>query len=155
MATLRRLMSGAGIPLDTVRATNAEFVKRQPLVAVFVGGTSGIGEYSVLALARTHGTSGKGLRVYIVGRNERAAERTFEECRRVCPSGNFEFVKANDLALMKDVDDVCARLIKAEETASGKAKIDILVMTQAYLAFEPRNGKSCSFLLENYSNRRE
>jgi NAD(P)-dependent dehydrogenase (short-subunit alcohol dehydrogenase family) len=143
MAMLRRLMSGPGIPLDVVRASNAELVQRQPLVAVFVGGTSGIGEYSVLALARTHGTSGKGLRLYIVGRNEKAAERTIAECRQICPAGHFEFVKANDLALLKDVDDVCARLIKIEEEVSGgTAKIDILVMTQAYLSLEPRNGKS-------------
>jgi hypothetical protein len=60
----------------------------------------------------------------------------------MCPAGHFEFVKANDLALLKDVDDVCARIISAEEAASGKgnAKIDILVMTQANLSLEPRNG---------------
>ena len=59
-----------------VLTTNAQLYQSQPLVAVFVGATSGIGQYSLKALARSHASSGKGLRAYIVGRNAAAAERS-------------------------------------------------------------------------------
>ena len=45
------------VKLDLVKSSNAELVT-QPLVAVFVGGTSGIGSYTVKTLARTHGKTG-------------------------------------------------------------------------------------------------
>ncbi|KAK9241679.1 hypothetical protein V1506DRAFT_517829 [Lipomyces tetrasporus] len=71
-------------------------VKRQSVTA-FVGGTSGVGKHTVRALASTHGTSGRGLRVYIAGRNEEAANTIIAECRKACPAGEFHFVCASDL----------------------------------------------------------
>ena len=131
---------------DLVRASISDLVRSRPLVAVFVGGTSGIGEFTIQVLATTHGSDGKGIRVYIVGRNAAAAEKTIAECRSKCPSGEFIFVKANDLSLLSDVDRVCAEITELEEKnkADGEApRIDILVMSQHYapLLFEPRHGK--------------
>ena len=133
------------VQIDVVRASIASLVKSRPLVAVFVGGTSGIGEFTIQALATTHGTDGKGLRVYIVGRNTSAAEKTIAECRGICPGGEFVFVKANDLSLLGDVDRVCSEIIELEEKNKADSevpKIDILVMSQHYfpLLFEPRHG---------------
>lgn len=131
------------VRLDVVRSCNAELVSTQPLVVVVVGGTSGIGEYTVRALAAAHANHGKGLRLYIVGRNEDAARKISSECLELCPTGQFQFVAANDLSLLKDVDRVCTALTQAEEEASGTggtARIDLLVMTQAFLSFEARQG---------------
>ena len=133
------------VKLDIVRSSISDLVKSQPLVAVFVGGTSGIGEFTVQALAATHGNKGKGLRVYIVGRNASAAEKTIAECRVICPNGQFIFVKAQDLSLLNDVDRVCEEIMQLErneKSDSGAASIDILVMSQHYfpLSFEPRLG---------------
>ena len=133
------------VQLDLVRASISSLVKSRPLVAVFVGGTSGIGEFTIQALATTHGVDGKGLRVYIVGRNISAAVKTIAECYGICPGGEFVFVKANDLSLLGDVDRVCSEIIELEDKnkADGEvARIDILVMSQHYfpLLFEPRNG---------------
>lgn len=132
------------VRLDVVRAYNSALVKAQPLVAVFVGGTSGIGEQTIRALAATHSKQGKGLRLYVVGRNADAAQKTISECTRVCPRGYFRFVQAKDLALLEDVDKVCAEIIRIEEDENAKggtAKVDLLVMTQALLNFQPRRGK--------------
>ncbi|KAI9727612.1 MAG: hypothetical protein M1834_008052 [Cirrosporium novae-zelandiae] len=129
------------VHLDIVHACNAILVETQPLVAVFVGGTSGIGECSVRALTATHANRGKGLRLYIVGRNNDAAEKIISDCLEVCPTGQFRFVRANDLSLLKDVDRVCAEIVQAEgeaNTTGGIPRVDLLVMTQGYLSLESR-----------------
>ena len=133
------------VHIDVVHTSISDLVKSRPLVAVFVGGTSGIGEFTIQALATTHGHNGKGIRAYIVGRNAAAAEKTIAECRNTCPSGEFIFVKAKDLSLLDDVDRVCTEIIELEDKnkADGEVpRIDILVMSQHYfpLLFEPRNG---------------
>ncbi|KAK9321583.1 hypothetical protein V1517DRAFT_170511 [Lipomyces orientalis] len=129
------------VHIEVVRSCNSTLVKKQPLVAVFVGGTAGIGESSVRALAATHSVQGKGLRLYIVGRNADAAEKIISDCVRICPVGQFRFVPAEDLALLKDVDRVCAEIVRAEENENKygeTARLDILVMSQGYISFEPR-----------------
>jgi NAD(P)-dependent dehydrogenase (short-subunit alcohol dehydrogenase family) len=131
------------VQLKVVHAQNEALCTKQPLTAVFVGGTSGIGEYAVRALASAHGTSGQGLRLYIVGRNEATARNIISDCQKSCPAGQFNFVHANDLTSIKDVDRVCSELVKVEETNVGgnTAKIDLLVMTQGTLYFDGRRGK--------------
>ena len=131
------------VKIDLVRSCNSTLVKSHPLVAVFVGGTSGIGEYTIRALAATHASQGKGLRVYIVGRNAAAAEKTISDCLKKCPTGQFQFVQAKDLALLKDVDRVCAEITRLEnenENANGETpRVDLLVMSQATF-LQPRKG---------------
>ena len=131
------------VALSETRAANAALVTSQPLVAVFIGATSGIGEYTVKALASTHGKNGKGLRAYIIGRNQKAAEETIAECLTSCPNGEFIFLPANDLSLLKDVDEVSAEITKQEQERSQRkgdvARTDILVMTQAF--FNPFEGR--------------
>ncbi len=73
----------AMVQIDVVRSCISTLVKSQPLVTVFVGGTSGIGQYAIRALAATHSNQGKGLRVYIVGRNAEATEKTVADCLRL------------------------------------------------------------------------
>lgn len=128
------------VQMNIVRACNHALVSKQPITAVFVGGTSGIGEYAVRALASTHGSSGRGLRVYIVGRNEAAATTIIADCQEACPAGEFHFVPATDLAYLREVDRVCKNIVNTEEaSAKGKpACVDLLVMTQAFFAFGER-----------------
>ncbi|QGA21013.1 hypothetical protein EYB26_008723 [Talaromyces marneffei] len=124
------------VQLDVVRACGKDLINKQSITAVFVGGTSGIGEYSLRALASVHGHSGHGLRVYIVGRNEKAANTIISDCLKVCPAGTFHFVRASDLASLREVDRICKEIINAEGASAGKsASIDLLVMSQAYFAF--------------------
>lgn len=141
------------VQLPTVQKAVAALVSSQPLVAVFVGGTSGIGQNTVRELARTHGTEGPGLRIYLVGRNRKTAEDTIAICRQHCPQGNFIFVQSKDLALLKDVDDMCSEITRLEtETArrekSAKAHVDMLYISTMQVR-SGREGQNnlCSFLM--------
>lgn len=133
------------VDLKLVESSNNTLATSQPLVAVIVGGTSNIGAHTIRSLAATHGTGGKGLRAYIIGRNAKAAEEVISDCQKLCPTGQFRFIRANDLALIKDVDLTCAELIETEEkeakTIGVTPRIDILVMTQAiFKPWDPRKG---------------
>jgi hypothetical protein len=69
--------------MNTIHAINQELVKRHSLVAVFAGGSGGIGALSLKALAATVGkVEGKGLRAYIIGRNASAAQEVIAECQK-------------------------------------------------------------------------
>ncbi|TVY82494.1 Short-chain dehydrogenase/reductase SAT2 [Lachnellula suecica] len=140
------------VKLNLIKSANSTLVQSKPLVAVFVGGTSGVGRNTIISLAANHGKSGQGLRVYLIGRNSKAAEAIISECKSLCPSGQFLFIRAINLALLKEVDHVCEELVRMEEkeagSKSGGARMDILVMTQAiFKPWDPRNG---SFSLSSY-----
>jgi hypothetical protein len=118
----------AMVQLSQVIASNRRIPSGFPngLVAVFVGGTSGVGEYTLKALAQYVGKIK--LRVYIVGRSEEAASRIIKECKQLSSSGDYNFIAA-DVSLLKSVDEVC-RQIQSKETA-----INILFETQGSMAF--------------------
>jgi NAD(P)-dependent dehydrogenase (short-subunit alcohol dehydrogenase family) len=114
------------VALPEVIASNKRIASTLPhdLVAVFVGGTSGVGEYTVKAFAKYANKP----RAYIVGRSQEAADRIIEECRQLNPSGKFEFIKA-DVSLLTTVDDVC-RQIKSKETT-----VNVLFESQGTMGF--------------------
>jgi len=114
------------VALSEIIASNERISSTIPdgLVAVFVGGTNGVGEYTLKAFAK-YATKPQ---LYIVGRSQEAADRIIEECKQLNPSGKFEFIKS-DISLLKNVDDVC-RQIKSKETA-----INILFESQGTMAF--------------------
>lgn len=89
------------VSLDFTRAINASFVKNRLLRVAFVGGISGIGECTIRALVAHHGTDGPGSKVYIVGRNSNAAQSIIADCKNMASSGEFRFIKATDLSLLK------------------------------------------------------
>lgn len=105
----------------TVQSSNSQISTSLPpdLVAVFAGGTSGIGEYTLKAFAE-HAMSPH---VYFIGRSQEAGDRIARECKGICPKGEFVFLKA-DLILMKEVDRVC------EEIRSREKSVNFLFLTQ-------------------------
>ncbi|RVX73082.1 hypothetical protein B0A52_02208 [Exophiala mesophila] len=131
------------VNLDSVRLQNTHLVQSRPLVAVFSGVTSGIGMSTLLTLAKTHSTRGKGLRVYLIGRNKEKSADLIAQCRILCPIGDFRFIQVNDLSLLGEVDRVCQDIVEQETQAhqtlgNSAPKIDLLVMTQGELSLEPR-----------------
>ena len=114
------------VALSDAVASNERIASTFPkgLVAVFVGGTSGVGEYTIKAFAKYT----RGSRAYIIGRSEPNATRILAECRALGPNNTFEFFQG-DISLLKTVDDICKR-IRAKETA-----INILFQTQGSMAF--------------------
>ncbi|KAI1263527.1 hypothetical protein F5Y18DRAFT_393199 [Xylariaceae sp. FL1019] len=94
-----------------------------PRVAVFVGGTSGIGNYTIKALA----TSGIGIRIYLVGRKS-SKERTrsfIQELHSVNPLAEIVWIEG-EVGLLAEVTRVC-NTIKAKE-----GKVDLLFLTTGY-----------------------
>lgn len=134
------------VNMDSVHAVNEDLVQRQPLVAIFSGGSGGIGALSLKALAATAGKGdGKGLRAYIIARNASAAHEIIAECQNLCPRGKYHFIKINDYALISDVDSACEELVKAETEnaalANGHARIDYLMLSHGGPLFLPRQGR--------------
>ncbi|KAF5869997.1 putative short-chain dehydrogenase reductase protein [Botrytis fragariae] len=152
------------VPLLEIHAQTSHLLRTHPspLIAVFVGGTSGIGTHTVLALASAHAkNSTQPLLLFIVGRNKDAATRIIAECKELCPHGDFRFVQARDLSLLKDVDRVCEeirRILDEREKVKGeKAWIDLLVMTQGVLTLSrnaTKEGLDATYSLMYYSRMR-
>ena len=129
------------VKLDAVRAANTTLVQSQPLVAVFFGGTGGIGHQTLNALSAAeakHG--GKGLRAYIVGRNAQAAEAFITESRTLCRQGDFKFIKAEDLSLITEVNRLCDAIIRSEEEHGSDGRIDYLMLSHGGIVYLPRKG---------------
>jgi NAD(P)-dependent dehydrogenase (short-subunit alcohol dehydrogenase family) len=112
---------------DQIRSSNALINDTLPhhLVAVFVGGTSGIGEYTVLQLAK-HATKPK---IYIVGRSEEASDRIIARCKVLNNDGEYMFMKV-DASLLKNVDEVCREIKEREK------EINIMVLSTGTLVFK-------------------
>ncbi|KAI5286049.1 hypothetical protein KEM52_002169, partial [Ascosphaera acerosa] len=110
--------------LNTVRAHNATLRGRlgSGLVAVFAGGTSGIGESTARELVRNVDAP----KVYIIGRNEQEATRILGELRQLSPHGHYEFIAGN-LAQLREVDRVCEQIREREK------HVNLLVLSQGIL----------------------
>ncbi|KAI0453593.1 putative short-chain dehydrogenases/reductase [Xylaria acuta] len=135
------------VALSDIIASNECIPSALPpgLVAVFVGGTSGVGEYTLKASARY----ARAPKVIVVGRSQEAADRILDECRRLNPDGHFEFIRA-DVSLLKNVDDVC-RQIKEKLSV-----INVLFESQGSMAFqsETSEGLPVAFTLGTHSRQR-
>ncbi|KAL2060993.1 hypothetical protein VTL71DRAFT_9045 [Oculimacula yallundae] len=100
------------VALDIVHASNARLRELGPgLVALFVGGTSGVGEYTLKAFVK-HTDSP---RVYLVGRSETAADRIIKECEGLNKDGKVEFIKA-DVSELAEVDRACKAIQQKEKS---------------------------------------
>ncbi|KAI0964991.1 putative short-chain dehydrogenases/reductase [Xylaria arbuscula] len=135
------------VALSDIVASNKRIPSALPagLIAIFVGGTSGIGEYTLKAFAR-YACAPK---VIVIGRSQEAADRILEECRQLNPEGRFEFIRA-DVSLLKNVDDVCCEIREKVST------INLLFESQGSMAFETETeeGIPISFALGAYSRLR-
>jgi short-subunit dehydrogenase len=112
------------VSLKEVQSSNARISSSFPsgLVAVFVGATRGIGEYTLKQFARYTVKP----RVYFIGRSQGAADRIQAECKALNSEGEYSFIKA-DTSLIENVDNVC-RDIRKKETA-----INLLVLSTGML----------------------
>ncbi|KAI1748264.1 NAD(P)-binding protein [Xylaria castorea] len=108
------------VSLSSIHSSNSLISSTLPpgLVAVFVGGTSGIGEETLKKFAQYTTRP----RAYIIGRSQKAADHIVTECQAINPEGQYFFRKA-DVSLIRGVDEVCEE-IKAKEQA-----INILFLT--------------------------
>ncbi|PGH15520.1 hypothetical protein AJ80_05537 [Polytolypa hystricis UAMH7299] len=136
------------VSLQTVQAHNATLKSLAPgLVAVFVGGTSGISLSTALALAR-HTSSPK---IYLIGRSQSAADSAIASMKSINPSVQPTFLQS-DISLLKNVDSVCA------EIAAKEKKLNLLFMTPGYMTLKGRDetaeGLDRKFSLHYYARMR-
>ncbi|KAG5638300.1 hypothetical protein H0H81_000825 [Sphagnurus paluster] len=118
-------------PLAAARAANAEFNPTYKPVAIFVGGTAGIGQGLVEAFSRhTKGNA----HIVIVGRNRAAADTIIAALPK--PSDNtqytHEFVQC-DVTLMKNVESVTKELL------TRLPKINFLFMSPGFMSMDGRS----------------
>lgn len=107
------------VSLQQIQASNARINTLAPgLVAVFVGGTSGIGEATMKEFAK-HAFQP---RIYFIGRSEEAAARITIELESLNPGGQYHFIKA-DISLLRNVDNVCL------DIQSRESLINLLFLT--------------------------
>ncbi|KAF9254837.1 NAD-P-binding protein [Marasmius fiardii PR-910] len=117
------------------RASNASYLRSLPYmpVAVFVGGTSGIGQGMAEAFAaHTQGNA----HIVIVGRNKSAADEIISKFPKPTSSdAKHEFVQC-DATLMHNVEKTTSELL------SRIPKIDYLVMSPGYSTMKDRDESS-------------
>jgi NADP-dependent 3-hydroxy acid dehydrogenase YdfG len=94
-----------------------------------LGATSGIGEYTAKAFVKNAVSP----HVYIVGRNQDAANRIIKECEALNKDGKIEFIKA-DVSQLSDVDHICEKIIDKEK------RVNLLFQSQGNLNFRGRDG---------------
>lgn len=112
------------VSLKDSQLSNARIATTLPphLVAVFVGATSGIGEFSLKEFAKDANKP----RIYIVGRSQEAADRILAELKVLNKEGEYNFIKA-DVSLINTVDEVCEDIKKKENS------INLLFLSQGAL----------------------
>lgn len=131
------------VALSDVQKANDLTFGQRPYVAVFVGATSGIGEHAIFELARhlSRNSDGQSL-LYLIGRNTTEGDRIITECKAKCPGVGISWIRAQDLALLFDVDRICQEIRDHEKRrcADREPHIDLLFMTQGKVDFGGRSG---------------
>ncbi|RFU32966.1 hypothetical protein B7463_g3378, partial [Scytalidium lignicola] len=130
-----------------IRASNALINDATaPRVAVFVGGTSGIGKLTVRALVAT----GASVRIYLVGRksSEERMRAFIQELHALNPKAEVIWTEG-EIALLAETKRVC-ETIKSKESC-----VDLLFLTAGYAPFGTRSetaeGVEITQSLEYYS----
>ncbi|CAI6231520.1 unnamed protein product [Periconia digitata] len=117
-----------------------------PSIAVFVGGTSGIGQYTIEALVAT----GVSTRIYLVGRksSEERMKSFIKELHAVNPKAEIIWVEG-EVSLLAESKRIC-EFIKTKES-----HIDLLFLTTGFAAFggrqETAEGLEITQTLEYYT----
>ncbi|KAL9092512.1 MAG: hypothetical protein Q9165_004316 [Trypethelium subeluteriae] len=108
---LCKIFAAEMVSRNIIESSNDRIKSTLPgLVAVFAGGTSGVGETTVRQFAK-YATRP---RVYIIGRSGEAGERIVGECKALNPEGTFIFMK-RETSLIRNVDEICHELTGKEE----------------------------------------
>ena len=114
------------VTLATVRAHNATLTSLAPnLVAIFVGGTSGISHYTALELAR----STRAPKIYLIGRNATEASKITAELKSINAASTVSFIQ-KDVSLLRKVDEACAEIQARED------KVNLLFMTAGLISLQ-------------------
>jgi NADP-dependent 3-hydroxy acid dehydrogenase YdfG len=124
------------VNIKIVRNSNNSLQHLPPgLVAVFAGGTAGIGLGTLRAFAKNCNAP----KAYIIGRFHEKAIRIIDNLKSINSGGSFVFIEGQ-VSLIHDVDRMCEEIKKLE------THIDILCMSPGYLTFTGNDGKLFHFV---------
>jgi NAD(P)-dependent dehydrogenase (short-subunit alcohol dehydrogenase family) len=115
--------------LSAIRAANAAAFPPHSPIAVFVGGTSGIGQSMVEAFGRL--TKGNG-QIIIVGRNRTAADSIIAKLPQSSRTPPHKFFQC-DATLMKNVHAASSEIL------ANHPKINFLVMSPGFMTTKGRD----------------
>ena len=118
------------VPYKAIQASNALINDATaPRVAVFVGGTSGIGQYTVKSLVAT----GASMRIYLVGRksSEERARAFIHELRAINATADVIWTEG-EVSLLAETRRICD-IVRSQES-----HVDLLFLTTGYAPFGPR-----------------
>ena len=124
------------VNISLIRKSNSQIDESSaPRVAVFVGGTSGIGKITLAEIAGI----GTDFKAYVIGRkeSEHSLKPLHEELHQANPNANLVWVEGQ-VSLLSEVKRVCDHIKSLEST------IDLLFMTTGYAPFGGR--ESIAFL---------
>ncbi|CZT21671.1 uncharacterized protein RCC_07536 [Ramularia collo-cygni] len=116
------------IRVETVRESNEQVKGLEDYVAVFIGGTGGIGESTAKELFIRASRP----RAYIIGRNEERGNALYNTLRTINPNGEAIFIQ-KDISLMRNCDELCEDLRRRE------TKINCLFLTAGFMALRGRS----------------
>jgi NAD(P)-dependent dehydrogenase (short-subunit alcohol dehydrogenase family) len=122
------------VSLKEVRASNALINDATaPRVAVFAGGTAGVGQLTVKALVST----GASVRIYLIGRksSEERMQTFIQELNAINPKAEVIWTEG-EISLLADTKRVC-EVIKSKES-----RVDLLFLTAGYAPFGERHETS-------------
>ncbi|KAK9312070.1 hypothetical protein V1524DRAFT_440462 [Lipomyces starkeyi] len=112
------------VNIKTVRISNSSLKGKPPgMVALFVGGTSGIGKGTLIQFAKYANAP----KVYIVGRSKASATPLLNELKSLNPEGTFIFIET-EISLIRNADEVCEG-IKVKEQ-----KLDLAFLSPGFLS---------------------
>ncbi|KAB8202585.1 hypothetical protein BDV34DRAFT_236871 [Aspergillus parasiticus] len=135
------------VSLKIVQASNASLRTIPNLTALFVGGTSGIGQSTLRQFAKHTDNP----TAYIIGRSESRAKPFLFELQQLNPKGRFNFIET-DVSLIRSVDEACKQILQQEK------HLNFLFMTPGGISLGGRNetteGIDYLFALRYYARMR-
>lgn len=117
-----------------IQASNARISDATiPNVSVFVGGTAGIGQYTIEALVRT----GQASKIYLIGRksSHERSEAFIKSMHDINPKAEIIWTEG-EIAFLAESKRICD-IIKSKES-----RVDLLFLTAGYAPFGPREKTS-------------
>ncbi|KAI0506079.1 short-chain dehydrogenase/reductase [Xylaria bambusicola] len=120
------------VDFQTMASSNSRLSSvKGPIIALFVGATSGIG----LGVLREFARQAVNPHIYFVARNPTKAGPIADELRLINPHAKCEIIH-RDVSLIKDSEKV------AEEVMAQESSLDLLFMSQGFVSLDGRQDTS-------------
>jgi NAD(P)-dependent dehydrogenase (short-subunit alcohol dehydrogenase family) len=133
------------VSLPEIRASNEQITESTtPRIAVFVGGTAGIGKATLTALV----SKKTPIKVYIIGRDKASRKSWLESLQGSNHQAEIIWLDGQ-VTLLAEVKRLCNEIKRREDS------IDLLFLSAGFLPFDSRKGMFSPFAKLNTSHKLE